>query len=313
MRLCFAGNALVPLITPALEHSACSPSPHPALTVCLWDNRSTGLADRPVPFLSLDEPLAHDSTDRDDASDVYTSLRKETGIIHMLCSTTGLFFIPDASKTPYNEKASPLKPILNWFMARMGCQVVHAAAVGTDNAGVLITGQGGSGKSTTALACLSSGMNYIGDDSVLIDSRKDTRVYSLYNSAKLEASHSKNFSGFNCSVNKTTCSDTEKILLMLKKDYGEHLVDTLPIKAILLPVVTGSSGTRLRKTNPARCLKALAPTTIFTLPGAGKETFSYLSRFVRKVPGYILELGTDLSQIPDVITGLLSGKKNYEI
>ena len=55
-------------------------------------------------------------------------------------------------------------------------QVVHAASVGTKDGAVLIVGKGGSGKSTSALACLNAGMYYLGDDYTLISNDSNPQV-----------------------------------------------------------------------------------------------------------------------------------------
>src|SRR5262249_26250298 len=55
IRCCFAGEALLRLLTPALEHRAVGPEETPALTVCLWESAATRtpLAD---PRWSFQEP-----------------------------------------------------------------------------------------------------------------------------------------------------------------------------------------------------------------------------------------------------------------
>jgi hypothetical protein len=52
-------------------------------------------------------------------------------------------------------------------------------------------------------------------------------------------------------------------------------------------------------------LAALAPSTIFQLPRAGNEAFQFLAAFIRQLPCFSLEVGTDLSGIPPVIEELL--------
>jgi len=85
-----------------------------------------------------------------------------------------------------------------------------------------------------------------------------------------------------------------------------ELIKGLPVRAILVLHVTGLSETRLKKASPATGLAALAPSTVFQLPGARHEAFQNLSEFVEQAPSYVLEVGTDLSGIPDVILAFLS-------
>ena len=71
--------------------------------------------------------------------------------------------------------------------------MLHAAAVGTADGGVLIVGRGGVGKSTTALACLAAGMKYVADDYLVVQLDPEPRAFQLYGTAKLEASQLRHF------------------------------------------------------------------------------------------------------------------------
>jgi hypothetical protein len=59
--------------------------------------------------------------------------------------------------------------------------------------------------------------------------------------------------------------------------------------------------TRLVPSRPAVGLSALAPTTVFQLPGDSTRIFSKIASLVHKIPTLILEAGTDLAQIPAVV------------
>jgi hypothetical protein len=147
---------------------------------------------------------------------------------------------------------------------------------------------------------------YVGDDYVVLSREPLPFVYSLYNSAKLDADHVQGLPHLLSAVRFSKRLDTEKALLFLHDRYPEKVARGLPVRAVLLPQVTGLPETRLKKASPVASLTALAPSTLFQLPGAGRQAFQKLSEFVKQVPSYVLELGTDLSCIPDVILGLLS-------
>jgi hypothetical protein len=59
-----------------------------------------------------------------------------------------------------------------------GYDIVHAAAVAEDNAGILIVGSPGSGKSTFVLSCLQAGMQHLADDVLFL--YKDDGVVKMY-------------------------------------------------------------------------------------------------------------------------------------
>ncbi|OGW41392.1 MAG: hypothetical protein A2Y97_09455 [Nitrospirae bacterium RBG_13_39_12] len=307
IRLCFAGPCLIPFITPALEHLATNPCLTPSLTVCLWDSASTGINMLPSPW-SADDYLARGEV-RGFNNDRYLfAFHIGSCVLSMLNTeqNIAIYWIRDARQIPFYESGSPLRTILHWFMDNHKLQFVHAASVGTPDGGVLLAGKGGSGKSTTALACISSGLLYTGDDYVLLSKDPAPSVHSLYNTAKLDASYIGRFPALLPAVKNPERLDTEKALIFLHEHYPDKVVKGFRLRAILLPRITGSVETRLRKASPSASLTALAPSTIFSLPGAGQDDFQFLAHFVKQLPSYILELGTNLDRIPDVILDLLS-------
>jgi len=93
---------------------------------------------------------------------------------------------------------------------------------------------------------------------------------------------------------------------MLYQHYPQKLTRELPIRAILVPHIRGRVATTLVPTAPGPTLRALAPSTLLQVPGAGPAAFTAMARLVQQVPAYRLEVGTDLTQVPALITQLLS-------
>jgi len=184
-------------------------------------------------------------------------------------------------------------------------QPIHAGAVGRPDGGVLIAGRNGSGKSTSTLACLHSDLRFAGDHYVLVRVDPEPYVFSLYSTAKLEPHDLGRFPKLKPMVNNHGRLTSEKALIFLHDHAPGEIVRGFPLRAILLPRVTGRRDTRLERTTPAAALMALAPTTLVHLQGASQEAFGKLARLARKLPVYTLEAGTDLSQIPVVILELL--------
>jgi hypothetical protein len=184
---------------------------------------------------------------------------------------------------------------------------VHAGAVGTPHGGVLLVGKGGSGKSTSALACLRSALLYAADDYCLLDSRGEPPyVHSIYNSAKLEAGHIRTFPHLLPLISNPQDLGIAKAVIYLNDHHPERLSAGFPIKAVLIPRVTGKADTRLTPATQLDGLRALAPSTLFQLSGAGAVNFGIMAGFARRVPSYFLEAGTDLDQIPAVIEAFLN-------
>ncbi|MBC8103767.1 MAG: serine kinase, partial [Cytophagales bacterium] len=302
VRLCFAGPALLGRVTPALEHLATIPGSDPALTVCLWDSQSTGVP-LPAPDRLPVEPGG--AGDRSGAVAVHYGV---SGALSLYDAGQHLavFWVENAEWLPTYECGAPLLTIFHWWLRTQGCQVVHSAAVGTDEGGVLLVGKGGSGKSTTAAACLGSTLRYAGDDYCAVRLAPSPRVHSLYSSGKVCAPDVPRYPHLESALSNRARLGEEKALYYLAPHLPDALSQGFPLHAILLPRVTGSPETRAIRISPAAGLLALAPSTLFQLPGAGSDDFERLSALVRQVPSYALELGTDRAAIPGVILRVLS-------
>jgi hypothetical protein len=307
IRLVGAGPELIDLFAPAFAHLPTAPNDDPAdLTVLLWDTASTG-----QPFPDLGEagpqvgapvrPILHDGA--------RTFVFHATiGAVSYLDHHRGVavYAARAAHLLPPWERPSPLRSILTWWFATQGLLLGHSAAVGSRDGAVLLTGPGGSGKSTTALAALQAGMGYLGDDYVLLDVDR-VRVWSVYGSAKLEPGHLARFPHLLDPDGRDPHlpPDTKKVGWPLTARPESILLEA-PIRAILLPAVVGGGHNRLAPTPASRALLALAPVTMFQTPGDHQAAFSLASRLARSVPSFRLELGGDIEELPGLLGELLS-------
>lgn len=216
----------------------------------------------------------------------------------------GFFWMPSIDRLDALERSTPFRPILHWWALQHGMQLTHAAAIGYPDAGALIVGPGGAGKSTTALACIQDGMDYVGDDYCLLDCTEDGwSAWSVYGSAKLDNVSLGKMPDFH--VVERDAGPKHKNLLSLRRTHAEQLSPDLPLRVILVPQVVPGGVTRAFPVSPAVALAAVAPSTLFQLPGARAETFRRLSALVNQVPCYRLILGRYLNETPEVIGSLL--------
>jgi hypothetical protein len=317
VRLRFVGKGLISSLTPALAHLEIPPTDDPQLTVLLWDSVSSGTPISAVLsryFDCLGEWWIHLGT-RGEIKEL-TNDRIQTAYhlgpnifsIIDLQENLALYWVKDAQALPYYEIGSPLRTILHWWAERGGYQFVHGGAIGLQTGGVLLAGKGGSGKSTTALACLEAGLLYASDDYCIVKTVPEPFVSSVYNTAKLRSDHDLDrFPHLAPLISNKSRLENEKAVLFLYRHFPDKVSRGFPLKAILLPLITNLKETRLRPATAGTILTALAPSTLFQLPGAGGAAIKAMSTLVHRVPGYVLELGTDVSEIPVPIIGLLSG------
>ena len=313
----FAGEGLIPQITPALSHLAIAPVPQPHLTICLWDNTSTK-TQLPLLIDSLLSLIRRHWADylgprkeikAYDGDRIRSNFHIGPNILSVLDREQNLacYWIDDAKDIPYWEKGSPLQTILNWWTSDLQHQYVHAGAIGNLDGGVLIAGKGGSGKSSTSLTCINSSLLYASDDYCLLSTDPKPYVYSLYNTAKLRGQADlERFPHLADLIDNCDRLENEKAMLFLHQHHPQKVVLGFPIKAVLVPQITGKSDTDIRPISGGLALRALAPSSIFQLAGSGQTALKIMSNLVRQVPCYVLELGTDMVQIPDVILRLLS-------
>ena len=182
---------------------------------------------------------------------------------------------------------------------------MHGGAVGMRDGGVLLAGKGGSGKSTTVLTCLRSDLLYLADDYCLVSTDPVPYAHSLYCSAKLDPDNLHRVPHLMQDLSNRDRLTTEKAVFFLFEHWPQKIVSGFPIRAVLLPRIVGGTTTRLRPATPMEGLKALALSTMSQLAGAGLPSLQIMHTLVNRIPCLHLELGTDLAQIPDVISGLL--------
>jgi len=186
---------------------------------------------------------------------------------------------------------------------------VHCRGIGHGTGGVLLPGKGGSGKSTTTLACTASDLAILGDDYCAVDPATG-RAHSLYNTVKLKAEEDvarfAHLQPFIDNVERVgEGDDRERSMVFLHRHFPGRMLAGMPLKAILIPRVTGRRETAIAPASAAAALKALAPSTIFQLAGNERPAFQALVRLVRSIPAYEIGLGTEISAIPGVISRFL--------
>ncbi|MDH4230862.1 MAG: glycosyltransferase [Nitrospirota bacterium] len=307
VRLLFAGERMVPFLTPALEHLRITEIDTPDVTLCIWDSASTNTKMVPPPF------KWDCFTDRGDIWG-FNSRRIKTAFHWIECSLnlmdletgTGIYWVETADTLPFWVHASPLRTLFHWWMEKNGCQLLHAAAVGTQQGAVLITGKGGIGKSTTALSCLQSALYYLADDYVIARLEPEPLVYSLYSTAKLNADHVVNFPDLTRFVENPDKLDREKAVMFLYPHRKEQIVSEMPLKAILTPRVMNVEETATSPVSRWTIERALSFTTMSQLPCVGRHTHDFVSKLSSALPGYVLELGRDLQKIPAAISDFLA-------
>lgn len=305
VRLQFAGLGAVPSIAPAFAHLGTAHSASPDLTVHIWDSASTGAPSPPLPDFHADSPLgAFYFFEDPPARGVYQPGIQALSAVDLV-SSNAWYWVADPEALPYWERASPIRQILHWWMATRGQQQVHGGAVGRPDGGVLLVGRGGSGKSTCALASLTSTLRYAGDDYTAVSLEPRPWVHSLFSTGKVDPDNLRRVPHLESALSNPESLATEKAVVFVDQHFPDRPIEGFPLMAIVLPTITGGRNTRVVPTSRATALAAVAPSTVFQLHTAGSQVLRYMTDLVGRVPAYVLELGTDVSATPNVILSLL--------
>jgi hypothetical protein len=205
------------------------------------------------------------------------------------------------------EQSKPLPLLLGiWYYDR-DIHVVHAGLVARRGRGVLVGGASGAGKSTTALACLQAGFEFLGDDQCGLEALEDGSFlgHSVYGGARVEPHHMAHFPRLRTPTGLDHAMHDDKLLLFPAEVLPSQLARTSAISAIVLPRVVAAEHSRARRASKGDALLRLAPTSLFTAFGAGARGFERMGQLVERVPCFWLELGRDVAEIPECVDAVL--------
>lgn len=303
----FAGETLPQVMAPALAHlDAPGDSAPPDIVLHLWDGPAPAT---PPPF-SLDayrrfgqRAVAY----RGSVALMYAPVNK---LLYAYDRATrhGFFWTMDAAQLSIYERAAPVQTLFHWALAEYDWQIIHAAAIGTEQGGVLLIGSSGAGKSTTALSCLGqTGLRFLSDDKCLMRLQPASEAFALFSSAKIKADMLERLPHFR-SLLAGWDEDykANKGLVFLHPTYADHLASSLPIKAILLPAVAHQPHAALHCVAPTQVFRQLGPSTVIWLPGAEADNYRFTAELARRLPCYRLDLATDPQRNVDAIGALIA-------
>lgn len=214
-----------------------------------------------------------------------------------LVNDKAIYWVKSGSQIPYYDSSSPLRSILHMWMSSCGSQLLHAAAVGIKNKGILLVGKGGSGKSNTAVSCLNSELYYLADDYCLLSFKPDPTVFSLFATAKLHCEDVARYpflEELQLKANELVIK-TEKALFFLHPTFENRMISDLPIKAIFIPKVADVLSPKITPISSSKAYLALAPSTIFQMHGNKDRTHENIVRLLKEVPSFLFELSSETS------------------
>jgi len=303
VRLRFAGDALMAPLLPALANPQPAAAVAPKYEICLWDSESTGVSMTPCPrshkdftacgnIWGFDSPRYRSAYQWSENS--LSAMDRETG--------SAVFWLPRPDRLPTWTLAAPLRTLLHWIMELNGRQLVHAAAIGAGDNGALLVGRSGAGKSSTALACLEHGLDFLSDDYLAVALDPEPVAYRLFNTAKVDPGALHLYPGTAQSSRVVMAPDCEKAVFFLDP---ARLRNCLPIRQTLKPRVAGAPDTSFGPAAAREIEHALAGEMLTHLPHAGAHTLDFLERMSLQLPASTVHAGTDRARLASAIRSAL--------
>ena len=306
-----AGEGMLEALTGAFAHALVDPDPDapPDLVVRAWDRAATGVT-LPPPSWGSDDLRGAGAARAFSTDGLHVLFQEFSNTVSVLARDggEGMFWCADAAELPFYERAAPLCKLLHLWLSERGLQLAHAAAVAGPSGCALIAGPAGAGKSSAALACLGApGLGHLADDYCVVERRSDGIViHPLFSSVKATDATVERLRIDPATIDNPVRLQTDKALIFLGVHRPDDLAGAAPLRAIVVPEITGEPVSRLRPVYGGAALAALAPSTMLQLPGTDAATMGALAAAARSVPCHRLEAGTDPAGVAPLLSELLA-------
>ncbi|MFM7023009.1 MAG: hypothetical protein ACKOXB_08515 [Flavobacteriales bacterium] len=314
LRLKFSGEAMLPFVLPAISHLLVNaPVKDPDYEIQIWDSVSTHTAfpDAPckVDDIELRGEIKGFKSSRFESA-YFTHARMLMLLDHQ--SRKGIVCLMEVSAIPAFELACPLRGIFSWILRSNKSVMLHAAAVGTQDGTILIGGNSGAGKSSTALRCLVAGFHYLGDDicAISMDQNSKAKVHSIYCSGKTLSKDLVKFPELAHAVHHHNESSYEKKIFFFNDCFPEKLAGSNDLKVVIIPHQNPELEIGFQEIPFAKALSVISSSTKQLLPDAGHEMFFMLSSVLHQVPCYQFNLGNDPRKIAASLREFLAQLKS---
>lgn len=217
----------------------------------------------------------------------------------------GVQLLRSSTSLPPWDGGAPLRNFLHWHLISSVCGLLHAGTLGLAGQGILLAGQGGSGKSGTVLAGLLHGLQSVGDDYVLVRLDQGVVASPLFQTLKQDPAGCERIGIPLDSPLRQTLNWQGKHQFRLADLGGQQPVDQLRIHALCLPTISGAPQTRMLPIHGKEAFLALAPSGLAQMPGDRGSLFSFSAAVARSLPAYRLELSDDPEEISASISAFL--------
>ena len=174
--------------------------------------------------------------------------------------------------------------------------LVHSAAVGIDNKGVLISAKGGSGKSTLSISCLTDNFQYVADDYLILNKVNNILYASpIYSMITLSSQIYKQLKNLKATFMCNNYNNTKYVFNI--SSYDNKLAKGLPIRAIVFPNIANVKEPSIEKTDRNRAITQLVFSTSRQMNNdKNPQYIKLLISLIENLDFYQINLSTDLNK-----------------
>lgn len=227
-----------------------------------------------------------------DGEQVFIAYPRARVTLHLAEARATLWLAETWWLEPLKLQQSPWLSLLGWLLRERGRYMLHASAVARDGKGLLLAGESGSGKSSSALALIQAGWDWLADDVALLEPGTGARIHGLARGFCFHPALAAQVPGL---MGEPVA---EKRFAAIEGLFPGRRVAACQPTAVLLPSVTGAAWSRLEPASPAEALLALLPASGLMLAGGSaaraQAHMQALQDLVSAVPAYRLWAGHDI-------------------
>ena len=214
----------------------------------------------------------------------------------------GIQIMTGADGAPEWDSGSPLRNFIHWHLSAPGAGLIHAGTLGIKGEGVLLVGEGGSGKSGTVLAGVMNGLETVGDDYVFIRySGAEVWANPVFRTVKQDPSGLARLGITDAPYVPRQRNWQGKYQFTLTDMEPKAPAQAVRIHAVILPVITKGGQFAFHPVTAKEAFLALVPSGVAQVHGDRDATFALSAKLTRSLPCYTLELGPDPAQTSGAI------------
>ncbi len=192
-------------------------------------------------------------------------------------------------------------------MRAAGRFYLHAAALRYHGIGYLISGDGGCGKTTSALNLVRSGFDYVSDDSLLIDNRAGViRAYPWYRDFHVSQDICRRYDELDF-LSTVDFADGEKMSVNVSQFFKGAPIEWLEPDVILFPRICSRRTSVLSPLGPTDMFTRLMKQILLSSDSViAKQQLEMVKSIVQSTCGFEVLGGIDLLEDPTKLSSLIT-------